>query len=87
MEKDNSYARTLLFNGAKILVCIVDGTYITKISKDSGLTISACNNAVHKFEKAGLVKLTPKGRKVIITLTKKGIVIQNEILKLLECIY
>lgn len=85
--EQNKFINTLLFNGAKVLIGIEDGTYISKVAKETHLTKASCNIATHHFEANGIITREKQGRQVILNLTDKGRYIQNNLLRILEHIY
>jgi len=66
----------------RVMMMLRDGNsmwHLSKIARDSGTTYVYVTKLVSKLEKAGLLMTEPKGKKKMVRLTEKGLVIANAI--------
>jgi len=66
----------------RVMMTLRDGNsiwHLSKIARDTGTTYVYVTKLVSKLEKAGLLMTEPKGKKKIVKLTEKGLVIANAI--------
>jgi len=64
--------RILYPTAINVFLSIKDGIYLLEIYRKNLSTFATICRLVNKFEEAGLIKTEKIGRRRIITLTKKG---------------